>query len=310
MLPDISFVQIQTASNCTADCLFCPWSESWHHDNPGKMDDRLFEKILGDLKPFEVGINAGKVCLYLMNEPLSDRDIFKKIRRVYEVFPRTEVEISTNATNLNERAIAQLLNVFVGRRHSIWVSHHGIDKESLEHIMAIPFERVQENLIRLMQASAGRLNIRVRGAGESRDGRFRYFSGSEWIEYMRSLIRDNEINPQGIDIDSFTFHDRAGQIHRSERNANQFNVGKVREIGAGHPFYCSRVDRWVHIGYDGTLYLCCHDYHRTEKLPSLKEISLIEYFESAAYQNLYAKVTGQTESSDEFICKKCISPGG
>src|SRR5262245_33324273 len=86
--PNIRFVQIQTHSRCNADCVFCPWIESEHNTvNRGEMTNGTWQLVLDRLMPFADGINRGKVCPYLMNEPLIDRGIFEKINDIYQRFP-------------------------------------------------------------------------------------------------------------------------------------------------------------------------------------------------------------------------------
>lgn len=62
--------------------------------------------------------------------------------------------------------------------------------------------------------------------------------------------------------------------------------------------------------YDGTIRICCMDYHGEVKLPNLQDMSLIDYFQSDEYRTLYGMVTGQLDSPADFICKRCTSPGG
>lgn len=307
----LRYVQIQTHSRCNANCVFCPYIESEHHANPGFMSDELWTKVLEDLGPFADGINRGKVCPYFMQEPLLDKSIFQKIEDLYRAFPDTVVELSTNGAALTERVSDRLLTIFDGRRHDLWVSHHGIDADTLEHIMQIDYRRAHDNLIRLLKLSDGRLKIKIRGAGESRDGSRTFFTRQQYLDYWAENFERHGINPKNVNVDGSTFHDRAGTLHRTDRDAYKLNVGKVRDIGPGHePFHCRRIDEWIHIMYDGRIRLCCMDYHGEVRLPSLADMTLVEYFESDAYRQLVAMVSGAVESPANFICKRCISPGG
>ncbi|MCB9487499.1 MAG: SPASM domain-containing protein [Deltaproteobacteria bacterium] len=309
-VPKIRYVQIQTHSRCNADCVFCPYSESWHAQNPGRMSDALFEKILDDLAPFGATINDGKVCPYLMQEPLIDPKIFERIERIYDAFPGTLVEISTNGAALTDKVIDKLLAAFDGRRHEIWLSHHGIDSTSMEFIMKLDYERATANLVRLFKRSGGRLNLKLRGAGTSLKGNITYFGKADYRAYWERVLEREGIDPATVDVDAFLFHDRAGTIRRTERNAHLNKIGRVREIGPANPFHCWRVDQWIHILYDGRIRMCCMDYHGETALPSLADMSLVEYFQSDPYSNLVGMVTGQVESPDDFLCKRCENTAG
>jgi len=307
-LPALKYVQIQTQSRCNADCVFCPYIESWHHENPGLMSEQLFDKILSDLKPFSSSLE--KICPYLMQEPLLDKKIMERIRKIYAAFPGVEVEVSTNMAALTAQKCDELIDVLQGRNHSVWISHHGIDKGTLEHVMKIDYDLALENTIRFLKRSAGRIRTLIRGLGSSRDGAIYYFGAEAYQAYWAELLKSNEIISHNISIDSFSFHDRAGTIYRIERAANRNNHGVVRQIGPQNPFHCERVDEWLHVLYDGTIRLCCMDYHGEVSLPNLNQMSISEYLASAAYNDIANAVTGRTESAANFICKRCTSPGG
>jgi hypothetical protein len=309
-LPDIRFVQVMTHSHCNCDCVFCPFIESEHAKARSRMTDETWHLILANLRPFSDGINAGKFCPYLMNEPLIDKTIFAKIDDIYRCFPKTCVEISTNGAALSEKTIDQLFERFAGRRHDLWVSHHGIDAESFEHIMRQDYRKATDNLVMLLKKSNGRFTIRIRGAGESRDGKHRYFTRGQYLEYWSRLFRTHNINRKNVSVDAFTFHDRAGTLHRADRGANLLNQGTLRVIDPQHPFYCPRLDQWIHFKWNGDIALCCMDYHAEVKLPNINETSLLDYFHGPEYYALVEKVSGRKACEPWFICARCTSPGG
>lgn len=310
-LPDIRFVQVMTHSRCNANCWFCPHVESDHNvNNSGRMSDETWHLILANLRPFTDGISAGKFCPYLQNEPLIDKSIFSKIDDIYRCFPKTCVEISTNGAALTEKVVEQLFQRFDGRRHEIWVSHHGVSAETLNFIMQINYDQATENLIRLLRMSDGRFKIKIRGAGQSRDGKHTKFTRQEYMDYWKRLFQQHGINQSNVSVDAFTFHDRAGELLREERGANTLNSGTVRQIDPEHPFYCPRLDSWIHFNWDGRIVLCCHDYHANVKLPNINDVSLLEYFHGPEYRALVEKVSGTTACEPGFICTRCTSPGG
>ena len=274
------------------------------------MTDAMWSKVLRDLEPLG-GLNHGKFLPYFMQEPLLDPTIFEKIAQVYERFPGTRVELSTNGAALTERNTQKLIQSLEGRKHTIWISHHGIDAPTYEHITALDYARSLRQLIRLLEMADGKLRIVIRGAGESRDGRTRYFSLEDYRSYWRRTFAEHQIDGSRISIDAFRFHDRAGALQRADRGASGLIVGTVRELGPNHtPFHCQRTDKWLHIMYDGRIRLCCMDYHGAVELPSLADMTLVEYFRSAEYGRLVDMVSGCCESPDDFLCKRCIAPGG
>lgn len=77
-----SKIQIQTVNLCNASCIMCPLSTS-KKKKPEVMSNELFEKIIKEIvqeqSPFTF------VFLYLQNEPLIDKDIFKKIKLIKQL---------------------------------------------------------------------------------------------------------------------------------------------------------------------------------------------------------------------------------
>lgn len=291
--------------------LNCPYSESEHVKNPGAMTDDTWHLILANLRPFSDTINRGKVCPYLMQEPLIDKTIFSKIADIYRCFPQTCVEISTNGAALTDEVVDRLFEVFKGRRHDIWVSHHGVDEATYTHIMKIDYYKATNNLLNLLKKSDGKFNIKIRGAGESKAVEKVFFTREDYKRYWADMFKKHDINQRKVSVDAFQFHDRAGTLHRTDRGANLLNKGKVRDIGPAHtPFHCSRIDEWLHFMWDGTIRICCMDYHAEVKLPNINTMSLLDYFHSEQYYDLVAKVSGRVESEEDFICKRCTSPGG
>jgi hypothetical protein len=309
-VPLIRNVQIQTQSRCQADCVFCPYVESWHAQNHGTMTEELFDKVLTQLTPFAVGINQGKFCPYLMQETLLDKQLLPRIRKIHERFPHTTVEISTNALGLTDKVIDGLLRELPGKNHVIWVSHHGIDPESFQFLMDLDYERCTARLLQLLKRSNGRLNVLIRGAGTSRSGHVALFNREQYNDYWEALVRKHDLNTRNLHVQGFTFHDRAGTIHRTDRDAHLNNQGIVRQINPENPFSCSRITDWIHILYDGTIRLCCMDYHGEVTLPNINDITILDYLRSPQYQRLTDMVEGRAKSPEDFICKRCTSPGG
>ena len=75
-------------------------------------------------------------------------------------------------------------------------------------------------------------------------------------------------------------------------------------------FYCVRFDRWAHFLYNGQPILCCMDYTRETAFGPEGKSPLRELFDGDAFRGMIAKGCGRAESDPDFICKRCISPGG
>jgi len=317
--PRIKNVQIATHSRCNANCVFCPYVESWHHDNPGVMAIDVWRRILSELnspivRPY---ISTGKICLYLMQEPLLDPLITQKMGEIYEAFPDITIELSTNGAALTPKRTEQIIEVVRHnqRKLDFWISHHGISSTTVDEIMRIDPSKATTNILTFIQRAHETLDsdyctVVLRGAGFDFSRRIVYFTGLEYATYWDSLLQHHGIsrNRQLLVYDYFGFHDRAGTIKRIERNANSLSYGVVRKIDTEHPLECARLTEWLHFMYDGSIVLCCMDYHREVSLPNIMHISLEDYFSSPQYQMLKAIFSGEQPSPSGFICTRCSQP--
>lgn len=299
-------VQIQTTSVCTGKCIMCPYMESWHKSNPGYMTDIVFDKILEEISDFSIK----KICPYLENEPLADHKIFERISKIRKKFPETVIEISTNASLLTKDKIKKLLDVLCEGPHDLWLSFHGVDKRTYEGIMGLSFEKNFFNIINLLRESKGRnLNLRIRGAGLGRESTLNHqysFDQDTYKSFWESIFNIYNLKRKNFfpKIDCFTYHDRAGSIKRNSIHLNHIVRPSLEN------FNCVRLKEWLHFLYTGELILCCMDYHRETVFGDIRNQNLTEIFKGLRYENLGSSVTGLIESSCNFICKRCISPGG
>lgn len=295
-------VQIQTTSACNGKCVFCPYHGSWQNEHPGRMSQEVFEKIIQSLKGFTIG----KFCPYLENEPLLDAALFDRLRYALDNLKPRLLEISSNFSVLKDDHLAAVEEMFPALPHEIWVSFHGASKESYEEIMGLSFERSLNNVLRLVELSQRvPLNVKIRGGGAPRK-RMKaksWFGEEEYREFWRKQLAPFSRKPGVV---FFTYHDRAGSRQLSEKG---MGLGVSRNSLEG--FYCDRFDQWVHFLYTGEPILCCMDYNKETAFgASIERKSFEELFCSERYIELISKGAGLTDSEKDFICKRCISPGG
>ncbi len=302
-LPGEFHVQIQTTSRCNAQCVFCPYPDSWHAQNPGRMSQEVFEKILAELKAFRIG----KICPYFENEPLMDPDLLDRIERIKAELQFRCLEISTNGHLLTPRLSRRLIEALRPVGHDVWISIPGVDAEAYGATTGLDFNLTLERVISFLDMAEGDIRVRIRGAGRPwRESDVGWkFPKELFQEFWENIFRKHCIQTSSIKLEYLSYHDRAGSIRR-----NPLRFGTIREIGPGHPFYCSRIDRWFHFLYTGELCICCMDYHRQEIIGDIRVQSLQEILASETYRNCRNRLLGLVPSSDSFICKHCVHPGG
>ncbi len=296
-------VQLQTVSACNATCAMCPYMESWQKKNPGKMSEELFDSIIEQLKTQ----NLEKLCLYLENEPLLDKRIFDWLKKARKELNFKQVEISTNASILPAEKAEILAKTLDDIPHTIWISFHGVDKQSYEQVMGLDFDQSLENVVRLLKLSQTyNLKIMIRGAGSAmKEGQNRsphHFTREQMTEFWEGVFKEHDIKRRPR-LNYFRYHDRAGSNKRNEYN---FDVRKRSLLG----FYCNRVDEWLHVLYNGDVVLCCNDYHRRTLIGNLNEQTVSELLVNPTYRKYRLMLLGLKKSPDSFICKSCAKPNG
>ncbi|MBW2147083.1 MAG: radical SAM protein [Deltaproteobacteria bacterium] len=296
-------VQIQTTSQCNARCVFCPYPDSWHARNPGRMSHEVFEKILAELKPFRIG----KICPYFENEPLMDPHLLNRIERIKAKLQFRCLEVSTNGHLLTPRISRRLIDALRPVGHEVWISIPGVNAEDYRRTTGLDFHLTMKRVINFLKIAGGGIRVRIRGAGRPwRESRVGWkFSEEQFRESWNHIFLTHGIQTANIKLEYLRYHDRAGNIKR-----NPLRFGEIRKIGPENPFYCSRIDRWFHFLYTGELCICCMDYHRQEIIGDIRIQSLREILDSDTYRKCRDRLMGLTPSSDDFICKHCIHPGG
>jgi tetratricopeptide (TPR) repeat protein len=296
-------VQIQTTSVCNGKCIMCPYLDSWHKANPGVMSDEVFERILETLR----GVDVGKLCMYLENEPLADPALLDRTERVIREIPFRLLEISTNAALLTEARAERLAGLLEKVPHQIWISFHGMDKRTYEGIMGLDFEQTLGRIMHFLRLAGDKgMDVVVRGSGEPVHESLRHefsFTEAQYRAFWQEQFAKNNLaRPPRVSY--FRYHDRSGTIRRNNIRLQ----GNVRDSLQG--FYCPRVDSWLHFLYTGEMCICCMDYHREQIFGDIRRNSLPEILNGEAYKNMRDMAFGLKPSPSNFICKRCISPNG
>jgi len=267
------------------------------------MDDALYHRIIDAISRYKLA----KFCPYLANEPLMDGKLFERIEHAISKLDFRLLELATNASLLDERKLDDLVRILPGVPHEISISFHGTDEQSYTSIMGLDYHRALANVLSLLEKAQDHdLNIVIRGAGAPKLPSERlttWFSQEEFESFWSTQCETHGFAKRPR-LDYFPYHDRAGTIRRNEVNFSEFIHRDLNN------FYCLRADQCVHFLYTGELILCCMDYHRETRFGDIREQGLEEIFSDEPFRQLARRMTGTEESPPDFICKRCISPGG
>jgi hypothetical protein len=297
-------LQVQTVSACNGLCVMCPYHGSWHKKHPGTMNDRTFGHIIEMMR----GIPLGKICIYLENEPFLDRWLFQRVGQIKEKLHFRSLEISTNVSLFNEKNLQLLVESLNGVDHEVWLSWHGITPETYKELMGFDFETNLEKLKNYFKITKGKLYTVINSIIGSKLVKDRQYAGEEeTVSFFKTILKECGINDLSrTRFKPFHYHDRAGSI-RIDGEMDK----ELQELEGKLKPGCWRIKEWLHILYDGDIILCCMDYHKETVMGNVNDFkSLEELLTSSRFLETQNKALGITNAEENFICRRCLSPGG
>jgi hypothetical protein len=94
-VPPFSSIEIETINRCNGTCSFCPVNHNSDPRNLRKMDERLFIKIIDELKEMNY---LGRIALHSNNEPFLDKRLIEFAKYAKENLPKAFLYLYTNGT--------------------------------------------------------------------------------------------------------------------------------------------------------------------------------------------------------------------
>ena len=271
---------VESTSICNLKCIMCPYPSMGRKNE--HMSMTVYEKIVEEGAGF-----VEFMWLHLFGEPLINPDIYKMIDMAEDAGIRTG--ISTNATRLDEKASAALLD---SKLSLLLLCLDGATKQTFEKIrVGAKFEKVHRNIARFAEMKCARnselkaslqmihmtdtQNEKQRFEEEWRDKGFDtiiYKPFNYWANQDSSLIQIGEPSPP-------------------------------RRSGA-----CS--EPWIGFTVlaDGTVTPCCNDYAGKMPLGDLKTQSLREVWNGPEMMRLRRRFAGDVPDLGGTICQDCPFP--
>jgi MoaA/NifB/PqqE/SkfB family radical SAM enzyme len=100
-----SAVEVETINRCNGTCSFCPVNAGEDIRPYAKMNDSIFQKIVGELEMLNY---AGFLGLQSNNEPFLDKDIINRIAVARRRVPRAIIYMYTNGQLLTVEKVQQV----------------------------------------------------------------------------------------------------------------------------------------------------------------------------------------------------------
>lgn len=105
----VNVINIETSAFCNRKCNYCPMSLIERKQD--YMDDKLWEKILGELCAIQY---KGHIELNLFNEPLLDVHLIDKMKEIKKKLPDVLIKFDSNGDYLKRNVLDDLIDVGLG----------------------------------------------------------------------------------------------------------------------------------------------------------------------------------------------------
>ncbi len=205
-------IHIETTGRCNASCDFCPHSELDRKNS--EMPDELFKKIVHDLKMIPSSVKF-HISPFKVNEPLMDKNFFKKIELINQELPTAFIRFFSNfnmADSFTPTKIARIKNL-----SSICISLNSLDHEEYFQAMGLRLEKTVSNIKCLFEFNKqnkfiDEITILRVGDGTSKDVNFisavkevfseyedqfrvSVLARGEWISHIKGAEKRHQSNP-------------------------------------------------------------------------------------------------------------------
>ncbi len=277
----LRYVSLETCSNCTQGCYFCPVGAA---PRPTQfMSTDLFEHIVSQLTAHRDTIEAVSLSNY--NEPTADRRFVDQVALIRE--RRLPPAVLSNASGFTPAKVDAVIEL--GGLFYLGINISTTDRERykadrgkdhlprvLEHLEYMKDKPVAETMALVV-------------LGHNDDAHHR-----ETEELSRRFAGSNFV------VRPFDIMDRAGWL----------------DIGVGPPKpHCrlrgcdnlgSRPLEHIHITAAGRVVFCCEDYDEVHTVGDLATQSVDEVLGGDEMAKLRRWAYGVEEAPDDFICRNCL----
>lgn len=273
---NIDCLEIEICTHCNWRCKYCPVSLNPKKKEIMPMD--IYNEIISKAEKYG---KIKTIVLNSYNEPTIDCFFEERIKRLAQT--NIKLQLHTNASNLSKEKIILLKESDV--LSSICFNLPSIDKEIFEYMTGTAnFKRTISNIDAAISYGLP-VKFSIQGTKEELKQNLPFIK-----EKYGDLIDDN--------IDNWKTFDRAGILK------NQYN----QHVYINDSLYglCYRVLNNMYLSVRGEAFICCNDYFQKETYGNILYYEIDELLNSKDAQSIRKKVFGQMESSNDFICRKCI----
>lgn len=279
-------VQIQTITGCNANCIFCPNAKTRRNIPRGRrMDWDLYRSIVDQ----SIALGIRRYSVYLMNEPMLDRELPKRVAYVSARIKKPQyVKVTSHGGLLTERMARGLLDSGLNK---LKISVQSLNPKTYRDIMGLELAKALRNIDHLLE-------LKKQGG---------YKLPRLEIVMVDSIQTHNEIPNirrywQERDIKLY--------IEPVENRADQQNI-RDSAIGARQLkafSWCRRLMEQIYILYDGRMVQCCADWEQRSVMGDLTRESLADIWHGERYSDYRDRFAAGDVKG--MICACCRKQAG
>jgi radical SAM protein with 4Fe4S-binding SPASM domain len=296
VLPFPSSFCIQTINSCNGSCIMCPVAES-KNKKTDVMTNKLFEKIVKEISLDRLRFKF--LYLFLQNEPMLDKDIFKKISYIKKISNgKIKTGLVTNGSILTSENIKELEN---NNLDELIFSIDALKEETYNKIrQGLNYKKIMENINKVIESKYNNY-LAVKFVIQK-------YNISELSDFKKFWEDKN------LPVQITTLNNRSGDLH-----TYNYLLTKKREKSLSFKFKrhfslkmvkgCSTPLTTFNIMSNGDVILCCNDFSNKLILGNVNNLSIREIWNSEKYQRIremlfngeYKKIAGCSDCSKVVI---------
>jgi pyruvate-formate lyase-activating enzyme len=267
-------LMIELSSVCNARCVFCPHPTMQREKRI--MDDDLFEQIVSRI--IEEKIRPTRIDLFNVGEPLTDRSLFQRIRRLKEAFPSALVAMTTNFALATPAIIEELLASGLDR---IQISLNAASRDSHREIMGLDYDKTVRNIEMLIERRRARKSP---------------------LYVMLSFVLCEQNRSQARDF-MRTWEDKVDCVW-FQRAIDWGGAVDISSPYTGSPYPCNDLFERIVILSNGEFALCCQDYSGLIR-SNVRDTPILAAFHSKPFEEIReVHLKGDIRSLQ--MCRDCF----
>ena len=298
-------ISIEPSNICNFKCVMC-----FHGNNecderakPLKnMDMECFEKTVMDIKKWvdECDEKVKLIKLYSLGEPLIHPNICEMVKRIKELNICDELEITTNASLLNEEIAEKLVDSGLD---ILRISIYGVNVEQHKYItksLIMP-EKIRENVLYLkkyreeQKSNVPKIITKMLDTYSEENQKF--LDSYKGIVDMVGIDEPFQLQLGDADVFENLYQENAKEAHECAMKTNLYDKKKACRYPFTH----------MTIRSDGKVVVCCSDWIKELSYGNVMEHSLKELWESKTLYDVRCKMLKHKGENWE-ICKNCEIP--